>query len=36
MTGTLAAGKLRIWAMLSDVSDFGDMTADEVDRDTLA
>jgi hypothetical protein len=36
MTGTLTAGKLRIWAMLSDVSDFGDMTANEVDRDTLA
>jgi len=36
LTGTLAAGKLRVWAILMDVTDAGEMAADEVDRDTLA
>jgi len=30
------AGKVRVWAIMMDVSDVGVMTADEVDRDTLA
>ena len=34
--GSFTAGKLRVYASLLDVSDIGSMTADEVDRDTLA
>jgi len=30
------AGKLRVYAMLMDVSEVGDKTANEVDRDLLA
>ena len=33
---TFTAGKLRVFAMLMDVSEVGDKTAQEVDRDTLA
>ena len=33
---SFSAGKLRVYASLLDVSDIGSMTADEVDRDTLA
>ena len=33
---SFTAGKLRAFALLLDISDQGDMTADEVDRDTLA
>ena len=33
---SFTAGKLRVYASLLDVSDIGSMTADEVDRDTLA
>ncbi len=33
---SFTAGSIRVWAMLMDVSDMGDMTADEVDRDQLA
>ena len=33
---SFTAGKLRVYASLLDVSDIGAMTADEVDRDTLA
>jgi len=33
---TYSAGKLRVYAVLLDVSDMGDMSANEVDRDTLA
>lgn len=36
LTGTLSTGKLRVWALLMDVTDIGDMVGDEVDRDTLA
>jgi hypothetical protein len=32
----ISAGKIRVWAIMMDVSTMGDMTADEVDRDTLA
>ena len=36
-TGTsFSAGKIRVYAMLMDISDQGDMSANEVDRDTLA
>jgi hypothetical protein len=35
-TGTTLTGKIRVFATLMDVSDAGDMAADEVDRDTLA
>tara|TARA_R100001510_G_C7577328_1_gene151586 strand:+ start:62 stop:544 length:483 start_codon:yes stop_codon:yes gene_type:complete len=34
--GAVTTGKLRIWAVLMDCTDIGDMSADEVDRDTLA
>tara|TARA_R100000234_G_scaffold57613_2_gene34824 strand:+ start:4436 stop:4924 length:489 start_codon:yes stop_codon:yes gene_type:complete len=35
--GAVTTGKFRIWAVLMDCSDMGqDMTAQEVDRDTLA
>ena len=34
--GSFTAGKLRVYESLLDVSDIGAMTADEVDRDTLA
>jgi len=33
---TFTAGKLRVYAVLMDVSDQGDTSASEVDRDTLA
>jgi hypothetical protein len=33
---TFSAGKLRVYAVLMDVSDQGDASPDEVDRDTLA
>tara|TARA_Y100000593_G_C4115156_1_gene239874 strand:- start:93 stop:575 length:483 start_codon:yes stop_codon:yes gene_type:complete len=33
---TFTAGKLRVYAVLMDVSDQGDSSPDEVDRDTLA
>ena len=33
---TFTAGKIRVYAMLMDVSDIGEMEANEVDRDTLA
>jgi len=33
---TFSAGKLRVYAMLMDVSEVGDLTANEVDRDLLA
>lgn len=36
LTGTLEAGKLRVWAVMMDVSDMGDLLPDEVDRDVLA
>lgn len=36
LTGTLAAGKLRVWAVLMDVTDVGDLLPNEVDRDVLA
>jgi len=32
----LTTGKIRVWAMIMDVSDIGVVGADEVDRDTLA
>ena len=36
-TGTsFTVGKIRVYAMLMDISDQGDMSANEVDRDTLA
>ena len=34
--GSYTAGKLRVYAVMLDVSDMGDMSANEVDRDTLA
>jgi hypothetical protein len=33
---TFTAGKIRVYAVMMDVSDQGDVSADEVDRDTLA
>jgi len=33
---SFTAGKIRVYAMMMDISDQGDMSADEVDRDTLA
>ena len=33
---TYSAGKLRVYAVMLDVSDMGDMTANEVDRDMLS
>ena len=36
LTGTLSTGKFRVWAILMDCNDMGDMVANEVDRDTLA
>ena len=35
-TGTTTGGKIRLYALFIDISDPGSMTADEVDRDTLA
>ena len=35
-TGTTLTGKVRVFATLMDVSDVGDTSANEVDRDTLA
>jgi hypothetical protein len=34
--GAVTTGKFRIWAVLMDCTDIGDMSANEVDRDTLA
>ena len=34
--GGIASGKVRVFALCMDISDTGDMSADEVDRDTLA
>lgn len=36
LTGTLSTGKMRVWAVLMDCTDTGDMAADEVARDALA
>jgi len=36
MTGTTTGGVIRMFAVCMDVDDMGNMTADEVDRDTLA
>ena len=36
MTGTTTGGKIRMFAVCLDVDDPGSLTADEVDRDTLA
>jgi len=33
---TYTAGKIRVYAVMMDVSEIGDTSADEVDRDTLA
>ena len=33
---TFTAGKIRVYAVMMDVSDQGDVSADEVDRDALA
>ena len=33
---SFSAGKIRVYAVLQDVSDIGEMEADEVDRDLLA
>ena len=33
---TYTAGKIRVYAVMMDVSELGDMSADEVDRDALA
>ena len=33
---SFTAGKIRVYAIMMDISDQGDMAADEVDRDTLA
>jgi len=33
---SFTAGKLRAYAVMMDISDQGNMAADEVDRDTLA
>lgn len=32
----ISAGKVRVWAILADITGMGDMAANEVDRDTLA
>ena len=34
--GAVTSGKFRVWAVLMDCTDMGDMAANEVDRDTLA
>jgi|TARA_R100000084_G_scaffold95903_1_gene49775 hypothetical protein len=36
MTGTTTGGKIRMFAVCMNVDDQGDLTANEVDRDTLA
>ena len=36
LTGTLSTGKMRVWAVLMDCTDTGDMAASEVARDALA
>ena len=36
MTGTTTGGKLRMFAVVMNVDDQGDLAANEVDRDTLA
>jgi len=33
---SFTAGKIRVYAAMMDISDQGDMSANEVDRDTLA
>jgi hypothetical protein len=33
---SFSAGKLRVYAVMMDIGDLGDMAADEVDRDALA
>jgi hypothetical protein len=32
----ISAGKIRVWAVMLDITGMGDMTANEVDRDLLA
>ena len=34
--GAVTSGKFRVWAVLMDCTDIGDLSANEVDRDTLA
>jgi hypothetical protein len=34
--GAVSSGKFRVWAILMDCTDIGDLSANEVDRDTLA
>ena len=34
--GAVSSGKFRVWTILMDCTDIGDLTANEVDRDTLA
>lgn len=34
--GAVSSGKFRVWAVLMDCTDIGDLSANEVDRDTLA
>jgi len=34
--GAVSSGKFRVWAVLMDCTDIGDMAANEVDRDALA
>ena len=34
--GAVTSGKFRVWAVLMDCTDVGDLSAQEVDRDTLA
>ena len=34
--GAVTSGKFRVWAFLMDCTDIGDLSANEVDRDTLA
>ena len=36
MTGTTTGGKVRMFAVVMNVDDQGDLAANEVDRDTLA
>lgn len=35
MTGTTTGGKVRVWAIVMDIDDMGDLTADEVSRDQV-
>ena len=34
--GAVSSGKFRVWAILMDCTDIGDLSANEVDRDALA